>query len=89
VGSPVTTTVSLRVTVTIILSPILSVLVLPAPMAFVGNAIQLAAPAVASSANTITVDAKAPNAVDLDPTADIQSTSKALFTRSEIAVFSV
>jgi hypothetical protein len=27
-----------------------------------------------------------PNAVDLDPAADIQSTSKALFTRSEIAV---
>jgi hypothetical protein len=50
------------------------------------NAIQLATPAVASSANTITVDAKAPNAVDLDPTADIQSTNKALFTRSEIAV---
>jgi hypothetical protein len=27
-----------------------------------------------------------PNAVDLDPAVDIQSTSKALFTRSEIAV---
>ncbi|SSC09170.1 hypothetical protein BTURTLESOX_1354 [bacterium endosymbiont of Bathymodiolus sp. 5 South] len=37
VGSPVTTTVSLRVTVTIILSPILSVLVLPAPVAFVAR----------------------------------------------------
>ncbi len=33
-----------------------------------GNAIQLATPAVASSANTITVDAKAQNAVDSDPT---------------------
>jgi hypothetical protein len=32
-----------------------------------GNAIQLATPAVASSANTITVDAKAQNAVDSDP----------------------
>ncbi|VVH63710.1 hypothetical protein BSPWISOX_993, partial [uncultured Gammaproteobacteria bacterium] len=51
-----------------------------------GNAIQLATPAVASSANTITVDAKAPNAVDLDSATDVQSTSKALFTRSEIAV---
>ena len=51
-----------------------------------GNAIQLATPAVASSANTITVDAKAPNAVDLNSATDVQSTSKALFTRSEIAV---
>jgi hypothetical protein len=51
-----------------------------------GNAIQLATPAVASSANTITVDAKAPNAVDLDSATDVQSTSKALFPRSEIAV---
>ncbi|WP_445013901.1 beta strand repeat-containing protein, partial [bacterium endosymbiont of Bathymodiolus sp. 5 South] len=32
-----------------------------------GNAIQLATPAVASSANTITVDAKAQNSVDSDP----------------------
>ncbi|VVH65538.1 Flagellar hook-length control protein FliK, partial [uncultured Gammaproteobacteria bacterium] len=32
------------------------------------------------------IDTKVPNAVDLDPAADIQSTSKALFTRSEIAV---
>jgi hypothetical protein len=32
-----------------------------------GNAIQLATPVVASSANTITVDAKAQNAVDSDP----------------------
>jgi hypothetical protein len=30
------------------------------------------------------IDTKVPNAVDLDPAADIQSTSKALFTRSEI-----
>ncbi|VVH55129.1 hypothetical protein BSPCLSOX_2578, partial [uncultured Gammaproteobacteria bacterium] len=51
-----------------------------------GNAIQLATPAVASSANTITVDAKAPNAVDLNSATDVQPTSKALFTRSEIAV---
>jgi hypothetical protein len=43
-----------------------------------GNAIQLATPAVASSANTITVDAKAPNAVDLNSATDVQSTSKAL-----------
>jgi hypothetical protein len=34
----------------------------------------------------LTIDTKAPNAVDLDPAADIQSTNKALFTRSEIAV---
>jgi hypothetical protein len=30
------------------------------------------------------IDTKVPNAVDLDPAADIQSTSKALFTRSGI-----
>ncbi|WP_202783967.1 Ig-like domain-containing protein, partial [Bathymodiolus thermophilus thioautotrophic gill symbiont] len=34
----------------------------------------------------LTIDTKAPNAVDLDPAADIQSTSKTLFTRSEISV---
>ena len=50
------------------------------------NAIELATPAVSSSANTITVDAKVPNAVDLDPATDVQSTSKTLFTRSEISV---
>jgi hypothetical protein len=32
------------------------------------------------------IDTKVPNAVDLDPATDVQSTSKALFTRSEIAV---
>jgi hypothetical protein len=34
----------------------------------------------------LTIDTKAPNAVDLDPAADIQPTSKTLFTRSEISV---
>jgi phage gp45-like len=34
----------------------------------------------------LTIDTKAPNAVDLNSATDVQSTSKALFTRSEIAV---
>jgi hypothetical protein len=73
VGSPVTTTVSLRVTVTIILSPILSVLVLPVPVAFV------------SSVNTITVDAKASNAVDSDPAALSQEVQRGFVINGEAA----
>jgi hypothetical protein len=34
----------------------------------------------------LTIDTKAPNAVDLNSATDVQPTSKALFTRSEIAV---
>jgi hypothetical protein len=51
-----------------------------------GNAIQLATPAVASSANTITVDAKAQNAVDSDPpTALLQEAQRGFVINGEVA----
>jgi hypothetical protein len=51
-----------------------------------GNAIQLATPAVASSANTITVDAKAQNAVDSDPpTALLQEAQHGFVINGEVA----
>jgi hypothetical protein len=45
-----------------------------------------ATPTAISERVFLIIDTKVPNAVDLDPAADIQSTNKALFTRSEIAV---